>query len=100
MVLNGVAYVSLRGVFEKMGLTAKWDVPTRSVIASNGGTTIILDSITGVTSVNGKAILSDRKPIALRGSVMVPLRLIGETIGVDVDWEPESYSITIEQDGK
>ncbi|QJD82622.1 stalk domain-containing protein [Cohnella herbarum] len=97
IVVNQSTYVPLRGVFEKIGVKVKWDVPTRSVMASKGDTTIVLNSVTGETSVNGKVIPSDQKPISLRGSMMVPLRVIGETIGAKVDWEPATYSITIEQ---
>lgn len=96
LIVNQVTYVPLRGIFEKMDVKLKWDVPTRSVIATKGETSIILNSVTGQTTVNGTVIPSDQKPISLRGSMMVPLRLIGETMGAGVKWDSKAYSVNIE----
>ncbi|QMV44655.1 stalk domain-containing protein [Cohnella cholangitidis] len=95
LIVKQTTYVPLRGILEKLGVTVKWDVPSRSVIATKGDTTIVLNSATGQTSVNGKMIPADQKPILLRGSTMVPLRLIGETMGAEVKWDSEAYGVMI-----
>ncbi|WP_239614518.1 RCC1 domain-containing protein [Cohnella mopanensis] len=97
LIVNQVTYVPLRGIFEKLGVTVKWDVPSRSVIATKGETTIVLNSVTGQTTVNDKVIPSEQKPLTIRGSTMVPLRLIGETMGATVKWDPEAYAVNITQ---
>jgi len=97
LIVNGVTYAPLRGIFEQMGVTVRWDVPSRSVIATNGETKIELNTITGQTTVNGIAISSDQKPFSNSGSILVPLRLISETMGADVKWDPDAYSVHIIQ---
>ncbi|MED4955269.1 stalk domain-containing protein [Paenibacillus macerans] len=96
LLINGRAYVPLRGVFEQAGVTPKWDVSTRSVIAEKGETKIVLNSVSGSVIVNGKAIVSEQKPVFVgNDSVYVPLRLIGETLGAKVEWLAEDYTVRI-----
>ncbi|MEC0135933.1 copper amine oxidase N-terminal domain-containing protein [Paenibacillus macerans] len=78
------------------GVTPKWDVSTRSVIAEKGETKIVLNSVSGSATVNGKAIVSEQRPVfAGNDSVYVPLRLIVETLGAKVEWFADDYTVRI-----
>ncbi|WP_339316120.1 stalk domain-containing protein [Paenibacillus sp. FSL R10-2734] len=95
LLINNSTYVPLRGVFQQMGVNVRWDVPSRSVVAVKGSTTLILNSVNGQTTVDGKGIATDQKPVFINDSVYVPLRLISEMLGAKVEWDAEAYAVRI-----
>ncbi|WP_127533231.1 RCC1 domain-containing protein [Paenibacillus kobensis] len=97
LIVEGSTYVPLRGIIEKMGLSVSWDVKTRSAIAVYGDTKVVLNSVTGVTTVNGRMIESDQKPIFVNESIFVPLRLISESVGAAVEWDAGTRAVRIQQ---
>lgn len=46
-------------------------------------------------SINGKLVESDVAPFIKEGRTMVPIRLISETLGYDVDWDGDLFSVTV-----
>ncbi|MCD9021819.1 stalk domain-containing protein [Cohnella silvisoli] len=97
LIVNQVTFVPLRGVLEKLGVQVEWDVKTRSILATKGDIHIVINSLTGQTTVNGKVVPSEEKPLYVNGSILVPLRIIGETVGADVKWDAPNYSVRITQ---
>ncbi|PWW05234.1 alpha-tubulin suppressor-like RCC1 family protein [Paenibacillus cellulosilyticus] len=95
LLVQGSTYVALRGVLDQMGITLTWDQPTRSVIAKLGETKVVLDSVKGTTTVNGKAIDTKLKPIIVNGRTFVPLRLISEAFGSKVVWDAAANAVRI-----
>lgn len=97
LLLNNSTYVPLRGIFQQMGVDVRWDVPSRSVIAvkESTSTTLIINSVNGQTTVNGKVIATDQKPVFINDSVYVPLRLVSEMLGAKVEWDAEAYAVQI-----
>lgn len=95
LLIQGSTYVPLRGVMDQMDIQLKWDQPTRSVIATRGGTKVVLDSVSGVTTVNGKAMDAKLKPIIVNGRTFVPLRLISEAFGNKVEWDAAANAVRI-----
>jgi len=43
---------------------------------------------------------NDTSPVIINDRTMVPLRLIGETLGAEVNWNGETSSVTLNKDGK
>ncbi|RUS47179.1 stalk domain-containing protein [Cohnella sp. AR92] len=95
LILNGTTYVPLRGVLEKMGVDIRWDTSTRWVIADKGDTRIVFNAKNGQTTVDGKAVQLDVKPINAGNSLLVPLRFVSETLGAKVSWNAAAYSVEI-----
>lgn len=95
LLVQGSTYVALRGILDRMGITLTWDQSTRSVIAQQGETKLILDSVSGVTTVNGKVIDTALKPIIVKGRTFVPLRLISEAFGNKVEWDAAANAVRI-----
>jgi hypothetical protein len=46
--------------------------------------------------VDGQEIPSDVPPVIVAGTVLVPLRFIGEALGATVTWEPEQKLATVQ----
>jgi hypothetical protein len=45
--------------------------------------------------IDGKEITPDVPAIIMDGRTLVPVRIISETLGADVDWDPNTYTVTI-----
>jgi len=84
--VNGRVLVPLRGVFEDMGAYVDWDPATRTVMASRSGTDVRLRIGDRAALVNGQRTMLDVPAQIIRGSTMVPLRFLGESLGADVQW--------------
>jgi hypothetical protein len=95
LLVQGSTYVALRGILDRMNIALQWDRPTRSVIATQGETKVVLDSVSGVTTVNGKAIDTTLKLIIVNGRTFVPLRLISEAFGNKVTWDAAANAVRI-----
>lgn len=50
--------------------------------------------------VDGKQVPSDVEPFVKNGRTMVPLRVIAEQLGAQVNWDPSSNSVLIEPNKK
>lgn len=54
------------------------------------------------TSVNllveGKAVETDQPAVIVNGRTMVPVRVVAETLGSEVDWDAETKEVTFTQD--
>lgn len=47
--------------------------------------------------VNGKTVSLDAPPVLRGSSTMVPLRFVGEQMGLKVDWNNENKSVNLSQ---
>ncbi|MCL2085571.1 stalk domain-containing protein [Candidatus Saccharibacteria bacterium] len=68
--------------------------------ATNGGTeatTIVLTVGNPIYFVDGEPWQADTAPFISNGRTMVPLRLISEALGADVEWDETTQTVTISQ---
>ena len=96
---NDRTLVPMRGIFEAMGATVSWEQSTKTVLATRkvdeveklvvlqiGNTKAFIDENPTELDVEAK-IVNDR--------TFVPIRFIGEALGVDVDWNDEDRAVII-----
>jgi hypothetical protein len=95
LILNGVTYVPLRGVLEAMGVKISWDISSRSVIADKSNKRIVFSTISGQTTVDGKVVQLEDRPVYAHDSLLVPLRFVSETLGAKVVWNAADYLVEI-----
>ncbi|MEK3903586.1 copper amine oxidase N-terminal domain-containing protein [Paenibacillus sp. FSL R7-0179] len=57
--------------------------------------TIVINTVTRATTVNGKSVTLANKAFVVNGSVYLPLRFISEQLGAKVDWLPQEGRIAI-----
>ena len=93
IVINGKAFVPVRGVFEKLGITVKWE--NSSVIASTDERTLVLWPHVLKAEIDGKEVPIQTAPETINGATYVPLRLIGETLGVAVVYNQKGKSVNL-----
>src|SRR5438067_12095680 len=82
LILKGRAFVPVRGVFEHLGISIKWE--NSSVVASINERTLELWPHVLKASIDGQEVAIETAPELIEGATYVPLRLVGEKLGVAV----------------
>lgn len=92
---DGRVLVPMRKIFEELGSKVTWDSKTKSVstIKNNKKMKLTIDNNT--INVNGKDIIIDTAPILYKSHTLVPLRIISETYGLQVNWLENTKEVRI-----
>ena len=96
VITEGRTLIPLRGVFEKLGYNISWDNNTKTAEFEKEGIKVCVTANSGEFSVNGESIALDVPAQIINGSMMLPLRAIGEAAGLKVDWDSESKSVNLD----
>jgi len=91
----GTVLVPLRGVFERLGATVMYDVATRTIMATQGATTVSLKIGDTQATVNGQQQTLSQPAQVVNGSTLVPLRFVSEALGADVRWVAANRTVII-----
>jgi hypothetical protein len=94
-IVTGRTFVPIRFIAETFGSTVTWIPATRSITIILGTTTIGLQIGNKTAVIKGKIIALDAAPYIKNSRTMVPLRVITESFGGDVAWDPINHIITI-----
>ena len=103
---NNDTLIPLRGVLEAMGATVEWREEDRSVyVKSFDNITRLLLTIddpvmtkytlTSITTVDSEEIPLSTAPLIMNDRTMIPLRVVSENMGAQVDWDDATREITI-----
>ncbi len=100
VIVDGRTLIPLRGVFEKLGYEITWDGATKSAefvneskkvkITVNSNTFVVDDDMVYELDVPAQII---------NGSMMLPLRAVGEAAGLEVGWDGESKTVSLSSAG-
>ncbi|MBW7474580.1 family 10 glycosylhydrolase [Paenibacillus oenotherae] len=82
-----VTMVPLRVISENFGAVVDWSPAARKVTIGQGTTTIIMRPGQKTADVSGSSVTLDASAELKSGRVMVPLRFVGEALGVKVEWD-------------
>lgn len=94
-IVNGRTLVPIRFIAEAFGATVNWDPVFKLVVITLDKNQIYLQIGTNYASVNGKKVSLEAAPMISGGYTLVPIRFISESLGADVQWEPNTKTITI-----
>ena len=86
-IYNGKTMVPVRGVFEELGFAVSWNSTTASATISNNDYTIVVPKGKTYFMVNGMSIKPDVPQQVINGSLYLPLRAIGDSIGAVTSWD-------------
>ena len=86
----------IRYVAEATGATVDWDADSNCVVITTAqGDEIRCPVGASYIESNGVSIASDTPTTAADDRVFVPLRIVSETLGLDVQWVQETSSVVI-----
>ena len=94
-IVDGRTFVPIRFIAETFGSTVTWLPETKGVTIVLGDTTIGLQIGNATAVINGTIIALDAAPYIKNSRTMVPLRVISESFGGNVAWDPINHIITI-----
>ncbi len=96
-LINGRVMVPMRGIFTALQADIKWDAAKRAVTATKGNTQFLLTIDRKTAAKNGRELTLDAAPTIINGRTMVPLRFVGEALGLTVDWQAKSQTVFIKK---
>lgn len=102
VLYNDRTLVPIRFVVENLGAEIAWNQEAYTATITTEDKTIVLKIDSAAAYVDGKKImLPDNVPAKLLGyqdkyRTMVPLRFISEQLGMDVNWIPETTTVTVD----
>lgn len=94
LFVKGRAMVPFRAISASLKATVEYKADG-TVIVSKDGVTIELKTGSTTALVNGKEVQLSVAPISKHNRVFVPFRFIGEAFSMNVNYEPESGSVIV-----
>ena len=95
VILEDRTLVPVRGIFEKMGMEVSWEESTQKVTISGNGNQIVLKIDDPVMVTGDGTVQLEVPPQLINERTMLPLRAVAEAVSAKVDWDPESYTVSI-----
>ncbi|MCL2456269.1 MAG: stalk domain-containing protein [Defluviitaleaceae bacterium] len=104
IIENGRTLVPVRAIFEALGAQIEWDFETQTVTAHTEKVSVAMiigHNILAKTENSGEIphvtpIVLDVPPQIINGRTLVPVRAVAESFDTEVNWNPDSSTITID----
>jgi len=87
--------VPIRIIMESMKAQVDWIGGEQKVRIQHGGKVLEMWIGNKTARLNGRTLVMDTAPVLHQGTTMVPVRVIAENFGAQVDWEASSSSVRI-----
>lgn len=94
-IINDSTVVPVRIIAENLGAEVLWDKTARKVTVSGNGLSMELWIDKPNAVVNGKKFALPAAPVIIDDVTMLPLRFIGEQLGLKVSWDQMSRSVLL-----
>jgi hypothetical protein len=95
LVKDGRIFVPLRSLFEQMGAVVSISDGGKVVTAAKTGASVTVTLGKAEVIINGETRPLDVPPILYKGIVLVPVRVISETLGAYVEWLGERQVVVV-----
>jgi len=92
---NGRTLVTLREVFEMLGARVEWDNSTQTATAKRISQKLSITIGSPYMTVDGKKVSLDVPAKIINSKTYVPLRVISESFGFDVEWDGAGHRVII-----
>jgi hypothetical protein len=88
-------YVPIRQTAEYLGLNIDWNSKTETLTFTRDGMTIAHTMRSSIVYVNGEAKTFDTPSINKNNRTLMPVRMLAESIGAEVEWNNATRSVLI-----
>jgi N-acetylmuramoyl-L-alanine amidase len=96
LIFNDRSVVPARAVFEKLGAQVQWISEKQTVEISLDDTSIVLKMDDKIAIINDISYEMEIPSKNINSRIMIPVRFVGETLGMKVDWLPLTRVITLD----
>lgn len=93
--VNGNVMIPIRVVVEELGFVVDWNNKTSTVTIQQSGTEIKLVVNQSTATVNGTKVKLPIAPKVYSDTTLVPLRFVGEQMGLNVHWDNVEKAVYI-----
>ncbi|WP_242973034.1 LysM peptidoglycan-binding domain-containing protein [Anaeromicrobium sediminis] len=97
-VINGTAYVPLGEITKSVGGTTWSNVESKTIGVNKGDVKLAFVMGSSTARLNGKSIPMPEH-YSINDSTMVPVKFIGEILGLNVGWDGESKTVILTTGG-
>ncbi|MEI2280258.1 N-acetylmuramoyl-L-alanine amidase family protein [Paenibacillus polysaccharolyticus] len=87
--------VPIRIVSENLGYEVKWEQATQTVHVQRGNSSIEMTAGKDAATINGNVVNLDAPPLIKQGTTLVPLRFVGEGMGLQVGWDNGTKTVSL-----
>ena len=94
-IIDSRTYVPVRKTCDELGLTLDWNSKTETLTFTRENMTIAHTMRSKVIYVNGKAVQFDTPSINKNNRILMPIRMLAESIGAKVEWDNDKRSVFI-----
>ena len=94
-IIEGRTMVPMRAIFEALGTEIEWDADTKTVTASQGGASVVMQVGSKEFTVLGAKNTLDVAPCIIDGRTLVPVRAVSESFECEVNWSAEEKVVSI-----
>ena len=95
VIVNNRTLVPVRGVFEHLGFEVDWIEETRTAVLENDEFTVLVTIDSDIFTVNDVEYKLDVPAQLINERTMLPIRLVVEAVGFDVDWCKNTRTVII-----
>lgn len=92
---NYRTYVPLRFLAEELGFEVSYNDETKEINISKDDQELVLNLDSDLAQLNNKDLKLEEKPYLKDGRTMVPLRFLGESLGLDIKWNEKSQTVLV-----
>lgn len=92
-IKNGRTLVPVRVIAEGLGADVDWNEAARTATITRGNQQLTLTLNSTQAQLNGKQVKLDTAPVISRQRMLLPLRFVGESLGVTVGWDNSSRTV-------
>lgn len=93
VIKNGRTLVPVRVIAEGLGAEVAWNEKSRTAVITRGAQQLSLTLDSKKAVVNGKQVTLDTAPVIVSQRMLLPLRFVGESLGVTVGWDNSSRTV-------
>ncbi|WP_028553011.1 copper amine oxidase N-terminal domain-containing protein [Paenibacillus sp. UNC451MF] len=98
--INGTMLVPLRNIADALNTEITWNEKEQSITLKREGASVFMKIGDSTVQVNGQTKTLEVPPQIEDGQTFVPLRLIGEAFGANVEWNAEKQYATVQTKDK
>jgi hypothetical protein len=92
--------VPVRAIVETLGADVLWNGETEAITITKGDISIVLNIGSLIAIVNGEEVTLDVAPKMIKDRTLVPLRFISETLNLGVEWDEDSQTVIVDNEGE